>query len=91
MYIKLFTIIRILSRFFFKNIIKYKTSGKIINISSIISDRGFNWLSVYSSTKAGFYGLTISLTREKGRTGTTVNAILPGFIETEMSNGLNDK
>ena len=81
----------LLSRFFSRNIIKYKTSGRIINISSIISDRGFNGLSVYSATKAGLNGLTLSLARELGRTGTTVNAILPGFIETEMSSGLNDK
>lgn len=81
----------LLSRFFSRNIIKHKTSGRIINISSIISDRGFNGLSVYSATKAGLNGLTLSLARELGRTGTTVNAILPGFIETEMSSGLNIK
>ena len=53
----------LLSRFFSRNIIKYKTSGRIINISSIISDRGFNGLSVYSATKAGLNGLTLSLAR----------------------------
>mgnify|MGYP001237086906 CR=1 FL=1 len=80
-----------LSRFFSRNIIKHKTTGRIVNISSIISDRGFNGLSVYSATKAALNGLTLSLARELGRTGTTVNAILPGFIETDMSSGLNSK
>jgi len=45
---------------------------------------------VYAATKAGLNGLTLSLARELGRTGTTVNAVLPGFIETDMSSGLND-
>ena len=81
----------VLCRFFSRNIIKHKTTGRIVNISSIISDRGFNGLSVYSATKAGLNGLTLSLARELGRTGTTVNAILPGFIETDMSSGLSSK
>lgn len=81
----------LLSRSMSRNIIKYKTEARIINISSIISQSGYNGLSVYSSTKAGLNGLTISLARELGRTGTTVNAILPGYIKTEMTNKLSDK
>ena len=73
-----------------RNIIKNKTAGRIINISSIISERGYNGLSVYSSTKSGLNGLTISLARELGRTGTTVNSILPGYIKTDMTNKLGE-
>lgn len=81
----------LLSRAMSRNIIKHKTSGRIINISSIISESGFKGLSVYSATKAGLNGLTLSLARELGKTGTTVNSILPGYIKTDMSNKLSDK
>ena len=81
----------LLSRAMSRNIIKYKTAGRIVNISSIISQSGYNGLSVYSATKAGLNGLTISLARELGRTGTTVNAILPGYIKTEMTDSLTTK
>jgi len=81
----------LLSRAMSRNLIKSKTPGRIINISSIISQSGYNGLSVYSATKSGLNGLTISLARELGRTGTTVNAILPGYIKTEMTNKLTEK
>lgn len=81
----------LLSRAMSRNIVKSKISGRIVNISSIISQNGYNGLSVYSATKSGLNGLTISLARELGRTGTTVNAILPGYIKTEMTNKLNEK
>ena len=80
----------ILCRAMSRNIVKHKTAGRIINISSIISVRGYNGLSVYSSTKSGLNGLTISLARELGRTGTTVNSILPGYIKTDMTNKLEE-
>lgn len=80
----------LLCRAMSRNIIKHKTAGRIINISSIISKRGYNGLSVYSSTKAGLNGLTISLARELGRTGSTVNSILPGYIETDMTKSLDE-
>ena len=54
----------ILCRAMSRNIVKHKTAGRIINISSIISVRGYNGLSVYSSTKSGLNGLTISLARD---------------------------
>ena len=81
----------LLSRAMSRNIVKNKTTGRIINISSIISQNGYNGLSVYSATKSGLNGLTLSLARELGRTGTTVNAILPGYIKTDMTNKLSDK
>ena len=63
--------------------------GRVINVSSIVASTGFNALSVYAATKASLVGFTKSLAREVGRVGVTVNAIAPGFIETEMTNGLD--
>jgi 3-oxoacyl-[acyl-carrier protein] reductase len=62
--------------------------GRVINISSIVASTGFNALSVYGATKASLVGFTRSLAREVGRVGVNVNAIAPGFIDTEMTGGL---
>ncbi len=62
--------------------------GRVVNISSIIASTGYNGLSVYGATKAALVGFTKSLAREVGRMNITVNAIAPGFIETEMTAGL---
>jgi 3-oxoacyl-[acyl-carrier protein] reductase len=62
--------------------------GRIINMSSIIGSTGYNGLSVYGATKAAALGFTRSLAREVGRLGITVNAIAPGFIDTELTKGL---
>jgi len=59
--------------------------GRIINISSIIADTGFNGLSVYGATKAGLVGFTKSLSRELGRSNITVNCLSPGFMKTDMT------
>lgn len=62
--------------------------GRIINISSIIASTGFNGLSVYAATKAGLEGFTRSLSRELGRARITVNCVAPGYMETDMTAGL---
>jgi 3-oxoacyl-[acyl-carrier protein] reductase len=63
-------------------------AGRIVNMSSIIGSTGYNALSVYGSTKAAIVGFTKSLAREVGRSGITVNAIAPGFIDTDLTQGL---
>jgi 3-oxoacyl-[acyl-carrier protein] reductase len=66
-------------------------NGRIVNISSIIGFTGYSGLSVYGATKASMLGFTRSLAREVGRLGVTVNAVAPGFIDTEMTEGMTDE
>jgi 3-oxoacyl-[acyl-carrier protein] reductase len=64
--------------------------GRIVNISSIIASTGYNGLSVYGATKAAATGFTRSLAREVGKLGITVNAIAPGFVDTELTQSLSE-
>jgi 3-oxoacyl-[acyl-carrier protein] reductase len=63
--------------------------GRIINISSIIGQRGYTGLTAYAATKAGLDGLTRALAREVGRRQITVNSVAPGYLDTEMSGTLS--
>ena len=65
--------------------------GKIINISSVVGLTGNAGQVNYAASKAGVIGMTKSLAREVGSRGITVNAVAPGFIETDMTHELNDK
>jgi len=62
--------------------------GRVVNIASIVGFTGYSGLSVYSATKASLIGFTRSLAREVGRVGVNVNAIAPGFLDTDMTQGL---
>ena len=73
-----------------KQMIKQK-NGKIINISSIIGIKGNSGQTNYSASKAGIIGFTKALSKEIGSRNITVNAIAPGYIDTEMTNQLDDK
>jgi 3-oxoacyl-[acyl-carrier protein] reductase len=63
-------------------------AGRVVNMASIVASTGFSALSAYAATKASMIGFTHSLAREVGQLGITVNAIAPGFIATEMTEGL---
>jgi 3-oxoacyl-[acyl-carrier protein] reductase len=63
--------------------------GRIINISSVSGQAGSGGQANYSAAKAGLIGFTKALAREVGSRGITVNAVAPGFIETDMTNALS--
>ncbi|MGB5266561.1 MAG: 3-oxoacyl-[acyl-carrier-protein] reductase [Polyangiales bacterium] len=64
--------------------------GRIINLSSVVAESGNAGQAVYASSKAALLGLTRSLAREYASRGITVNAVSPGFIETDMTADLPD-
>jgi 3-oxoacyl-[acyl-carrier protein] reductase len=66
-------------------------SGRIISITSVVGAMGNAGQSNYGAAKAGIIGFTKSLAREVGIRGVTVNAIAPGFIETDMTDSLPDE
>lgn len=65
--------------------------GRIVNIASITGFTGYSGLSVYSATKAALIGFTRSLAQEAGRMNVNVNAVAPGFIDTEMTRGMTEE
>ncbi|MFW6228695.1 MAG: 3-oxoacyl-[acyl-carrier-protein] reductase [Alkalispirochaeta sp.] len=68
-----------------------RRGGAIINITSVVGKIGNAGQANYAASKAGLIGLTKSLAREVGSRGVRVNAIAPGFIETEMTDKLNEQ
>ena len=66
-------------------------SGRIINISSVVGITGNIGQVNYAASKAGVIGMTKSAARELASRGITVNAVAPGFIQTDMTDGLPDK
>lgn len=68
-----------------------RKKGHIINISSITGIKGREGLSAYSSSKAGLIGLTLTVARESSRYNIMVNAVLPGYMMTEMGAQSGDR
>jgi 3-oxoacyl-[acyl-carrier protein] reductase len=65
--------------------------GRIVNISSVVGEMGNPGQANYVASKAGLIGLTKSLAQEVGSRNITVNAVAPGFIETDMTHDLRDE
>lgn len=68
-----------------------KRTGRIINLSSVVAELGNAGQGVYSASKAALLGLTKSLAREYASRGVTVNAVAPGFIDTDMTSSLPEQ
>jgi 3-oxoacyl-[acyl-carrier protein] reductase len=68
-----------------------KKYGRIVNVVSLSGLKGLPGQTNYSAAKAGVIGFTKALAQEVGRRGVTVNAVAPGFIKTDMTEGLNEK
>jgi acetoacetyl-CoA reductase len=65
--------------------------GRIINISSVIGEKGSIGQANYAAAKSGLFGLTMTLALETAKKGITVNAVAPGYIETDMFGAVPDK
>ena len=65
--------------------------GRIVNVSSVVGEMGNAGQANYCASKAGMIGLTKSVAKELARRNVTVNAVAPGFIETDMTQELSDK
>ncbi len=81
----------VLARSGLRLMMKQKTAGRVINISSITGSRGYAGLTSYAATKAGLDGFTRALAREVGRLGITVNSVAPGYMQTALSKGLDEQ
>jgi len=71
----------------------FESGGSLVFIASVAAKTGFSGLSVYSATKGGLVSFSRALAREYGQKGIRSNVVLPGFLETEMSQSLaaNDR
>src|SRR5690606_16917882 len=68
-----------------RQLLKAKERGRIINLSSVVGEMGNGGQAAYSASKAAIIGLTKTLAREFASRGVCVNAVAPGFIETDMT------
>lgn len=80
-----------LTKFVVRGMMADGAGGRIVNMSSIIASTGYSALSVYAATKASMTGFTKSLAREVGHLGITVNAVAPGFVDTQMTRSMDDE
>ena len=78
----------VLTKYVIRKMLIQGLGGRIVNISSIASIRGYSGLTVYSATKAAINAFTRTLAQEVGSKGILVNAIAPGFFESDMSSVL---
>ena len=80
-----------LTRCVLRDMLLNKTQGNIIHVSSISVHTGYKGLSMYASTKGALEAFSKNTAREWGSLGIRSNVVCPGFMNTDMSSGLNDK
>ncbi len=68
-----------------RHLLRARAKGRIINLTSVVGEQGNAGQTMYAATKAGVIGMTKSMARELASRGVTVNAVAPGFIETDMT------
>jgi 3-oxoacyl-[acyl-carrier protein] reductase len=81
----------LLSKYVLRSMMADGAGGRIVHIASILAFTGYSGLSVYGATKAALVGFSRSLAREVGPTGVTVNAVAPGFVDTDMTKGMTEE
>ena len=80
----------ILTKYVIRDMLLHKTKGSIVHISSISVHTGYKGLAMYASTKGSLEAFSKNTSREWGRMGIRSNIVCPGFMDTNMSNSLND-
>lgn len=79
----------IISKYVLRGMFADGQGGRIVNIASIAAWAGSSGLAAYGASKAALIGATHSLARETGPTGITINAVAPGYIDTDMTHGMD--
>lgn len=78
-----------LSKYCIRRMLLHKTPGSLVHISSICTHTGYTGLSMYAASKAALEGFSKNLAREWGRMKIRSNCVVPGFMESDMSAGLD--
>ena len=78
-----------INKYAIRNMLYNQLQGSVVSVSSISSSTGYKGLSMYASTKGALEAHSKNLAREWGVRGIRFNCVVPGFMQTEMSNGLS--